>query len=221
MKNLPSSRYATESLGDAYSRHKNFVDLAGKGKEVLELGCSTGFLSKHLVKNGCRVTGVEIDKDAAQAARSYCCRVESININDRNWINEIGASFDVILFGDVLEHLIDPLESLKLSRSILRPGGHVVISLPNVAHWTVRVKLLFGNFNYKDSGILDETHLRFFTRKTALQLIDDAGFSVTDYLPIIGGKLSSIFRPMWQLGATLIPGLLAFQMLFRVIPKSD
>jgi 2-polyprenyl-3-methyl-5-hydroxy-6-metoxy-1,4-benzoquinol methylase len=219
MEGLPSSRYATSVVGDKYDRHRIFIEMVGFNRDVLELGCSTGFLSRHFVENGCKVTGVEIDAEAAEAARSACDRVETIDINDAGWINRVGGRFDAILFGDVLEHLVDPLKTLCLSRQLLRDDGYIVISLPNVAHWTVRLKLLTGNFDYKDQGVLDTTHLRFFTMKSALKLVEQAGFKVREFRPIIGGKLSGHFRRSWQLGARLFPGVFAVQMIFLVTPK--
>jgi 2-polyprenyl-3-methyl-5-hydroxy-6-metoxy-1,4-benzoquinol methylase len=217
---LTSSRYANSSLGDKYARNRIFVDMVGHNKEVLELGCSTGFLSQHLVTNGCKVTGVEVDAEAAEAARSVCDRVENIDINDPSWINRVGGPFDVILFGDVLEHLLDPLTTLRLSQQLLRDGGEVIISLPNIAHWSIRAKLLLGNFDYQEYGILDVTHLRFFTLKSALALIDEAGFTVQDFRPIIGGRFNQHFRGAWQFWGRIFPGILSVQMMFRVVPKA-
>jgi 2-polyprenyl-3-methyl-5-hydroxy-6-metoxy-1,4-benzoquinol methylase len=217
---LTSSRYANSSLGDKYARNRIFVDMVGRDKKVLELGCSTGFLSQHLVMNGCKVTGVEIDTEAAEAARTSCDRVENIDINDPNWINRVGGPFDAILFGDVLEHLLDPVTTLRLSRQLLRNGGEVIISLPNIAHWSIRTKLLLGNFDYQEYGILDVTHLRFFTVKSALALINEAGFAVQDFRPIVGGRFSQYFRGAWQFWGGIFPGILSVQMIFRVVPKA-
>ncbi len=75
----------------------------------------------------------------------------------------MGEQFDLVTYGDVLEHLLEPQDVLRETRNLLAPGGRVLISLPNIAFWTMRVKLLMGRFEYESMGLLDYTHLRFFT----------------------------------------------------------
>ena len=89
-------------------------------------------------------------------------------------------SFDVVLFGDVLEHLKDSLQTLKRLKTFLRAEGYVVASIPNVAHGSVRLSLMQGRFQYRSLGLLDDTHLRFFTRESVEQLFKDAGFLITE-----------------------------------------
>jgi len=86
-------------------------------------------------------------------------------------------SFDLVVLADVLEHLPDPLRVLRSVHSLLNPGARIVISVPNVAHVSVRAQLFFGRFHYSTRGILDSTHLRFFTRRTVTDLLTDADFS--------------------------------------------
>jgi SAM-dependent methyltransferase len=88
--------------------------------------------------------------------------------------------FDAIVYGDVLEHLSDPRAVLQALDQTLTPGGTVIVSVPNVAHLWVRLSLLAGRFDYADRGILDRTHLRFFTRRTLLELLRDAGLAVIE-----------------------------------------
>lgn len=221
MQVLPSSRYAVSSIVDQYDRNWIVVAMVGLHKEVLELGCSTGFMSRHLVKNGCSVTGVEIDERAAHLAADACSRVEILDLNDAKWISRVGGPFDTVVFGDVLEHLMDPLETLRLSRRLLRDGGYCVVSLPNIAHWTTRLGLLRGRFDYTDKGLLDATHTKFFTLKSAMQLIDDAGFRIVAFTPSIGGKMSGHFRPFWQICARIRPQVFAYQMIFRLASKAS
>jgi SAM-dependent methyltransferase len=87
------------------------------------------------------------------------------------------GTFDVVLYADVLEHLVDPLSELKKAAQFLAPDGVMIISVPNVAHWSVRVNMLRGRFNYAPTGIMDATHLRWFTSRTLLQLLKRAGFA--------------------------------------------
>jgi O-antigen biosynthesis protein len=90
------------------------------------------------------------------------------------------ADFDVIVFGDVLEHLKDPLRALRRFKPFLQTEGYVIASIPNIAHGSVRLALMQGRFRYRSLGLLDDTHLRFFTRETVEQLFKDAGFLIAD-----------------------------------------
>jgi hypothetical protein len=108
-------------------------------------------------------------------------RVEIGDVETTNLIELFGrGSFEVIVFGDVLEHLRDPLRVLRQARPLLAPGGSVLISTPNVAHGDVRLALLDGRFRYTKVGILDDTHTRFFTRDSLVQFLHDAGFVLAD-----------------------------------------
>src|SRR5712671_3836920 len=164
---LKSSRYDVTPDPESFIRNKLFVDEAKKYPRVLECGCSNGFLSKLISAGGSRVVGLEIDTEAAEQAWKVCARVLSLELNEIDWTKNIGEQFDLITFGDVLEHLINPQVALREAMQILAPGGRVLICLPNIAHWTMRLKLLRGHFEYEPLGILDFTHLRFFTVATA------------------------------------------------------
>src|SRR5689334_13119233 len=148
------------------------------GSRVLETGCANGRFSNVLVEHGCTVVGVELDSDAAQEAARFCESVIVGDLEDPEVQAQIPTGFDVLLFGDVLEHLVRPWEVLQQLRERLEPGGSVVISMPNVAHWDVRVGLLFGRFDYQYDGVMDATHLRFFTRRTLWEMLEQTGFRV-------------------------------------------
>lgn len=195
-------------LGDKFGRNRVLVDLAAEGRRVLELGCSTGFISRHLTERGCSVTGVEVSAEAAEHARPWCEKVIVHDLSQSGWSEQTGGCFDTVLCGDVLEHLASPERTLKEIGGLLAPGGRVIISLPNIAHIRVRAKLLLGRFDYEPAGILDVTHLRFFTFKTARELIESAGFRITWSSPIVGG--GPLTRPVRMLFA----GLFAWQMIF-------
>jgi 2-polyprenyl-3-methyl-5-hydroxy-6-metoxy-1,4-benzoquinol methylase len=165
------------------------LDLIGHSKRVLECGCATGYMSRVLAERGCRVTGVEIDPAAAEQARAFCERVVVGDLDEIDLVEVLGVPgepgscalpFDVVVFGDVLEHLKDPLRVLRASRGLLAPDGYVVASIPNVAHGDVRLSLLAGAFPYRPLGLLDDTHIRFFTRESIDELFDDAGFVVSE-----------------------------------------
>jgi O-antigen biosynthesis protein len=134
--------------------------------------------------------------------------------------------FDVIVFGDVLEHLRDPLPALRQARTLLAPGGYVVISIPNVAHGDVRMSLLLGRFPYRNLGLLDNTHLRFFTRANLRELLDDAGFAAievrTTSAPLFGTELGVREDEIEPAVVQLIsadPDALVYQFVLTAVPR--
>jgi len=147
------------------------------GARVLDVGCATGYLSAELTRRGCGVIGVEADPATAAPASAHCERVVVGDVEDPACREELAtlAPFDVVLCGDVLEHLRDPWSAL---RSLAALGERVVLSVPNVAHWTGRRALLRGRFPYADHGLFDRTHLRFFTRAGARALAEGAGLRI-------------------------------------------
>jgi O-antigen biosynthesis protein len=214
----PSRRYEQIGPVDRYARNRLLLEWVGDAKRVLELGCSTGYMSRLLVKQQCRVVGVERDADAARSARDVCERVLVVDLNDADWAGDVEGHFDVILMGDVLEHLVHPDQLLRRVTDLLNPGGYLVISLPNVVHWRTRFNILFGNFDYQSEGTLDCTHLRFFNLHSARALIENAGFQIKRFHPAIGGRGSDHVRAVLQCLANVLPGLFAYQLLFQAAP---
>lgn len=207
--------YDLGSIGDRFDKQVQIVDfIRTTSRTVLDVGCHDGFVSRRLTSLGIRVTGLDVDADAAIIASGVCERVVVADLNSPLWTNSVGSTFDALLFGDVLEHLIDPESVLRSSLRLLNPGGYVVISLPNVVHWTIRIQVLLGRFNYSDHGILDRTHLHFFTPDSALNLIRSAGLEVIRQTPVIGGFGAGHIRPLWKAMADVFPGLFSFQTLF-------
>jgi 2-polyprenyl-3-methyl-5-hydroxy-6-metoxy-1,4-benzoquinol methylase len=161
--------------------HAFALSLIGYNKSVLEVGCSTGFFTKVMVERGCNVVGIELDPDAAEIAEEWAERVVIGNIDDGDVWNYVkDESFDVVVLGDVLEHLRNPLASLRQAVRKLKPTGIVVTSLPNVAHGDVRIALMQGRFRYAESGLLDRTHIQFFTLETIRELLSKAGLVVVE-----------------------------------------
>ena len=145
-------------------------------RRVLDVGCGTGQLGSLLKQHGHQVTGVELVSEAAELARDHLDRVEVADI-------EVGlpfppASFDAIIFADVLEHLIDPWRVLREATTLLAPGGCVVASIPNIQHHRVMRGLVNGRWQYRDHGITDRGHLRFFTLQTIRDLFASAGLDL-------------------------------------------
>lgn len=177
-----ASKYETEpELQNENNSHTLIVELVGQHKRVLDVGAATGYVAEILTERGCSVTGIEVDPEAARKAEEHCERVITGDIEGLDLQAELGeGSFDVIVFGDVLEHLREPLQTLKRFKSFLRPDGYVVTSIPNVAHGSVRLALLQGKFQYQSLGLMDDTHLRFFTRDTIEEMVSEAGLVITE-----------------------------------------
>nr|WP_238357716.1 glycosyltransferase [Cohnella zeiphila] len=144
---------------------------------VLELGPATGYMTRHMKEQlGCRVVCVEYDPESAQIASQYSVRTIVGNLEEDHWYKELlDEKFDYIICADVLEHLKNPVEALKKATNLLAPKGTVLVSVPNIGHNAIIMDLVKGDFNYRDLGLLDNTHLKFFTRKSLLSMLDEAG----------------------------------------------
>jgi 2-polyprenyl-3-methyl-5-hydroxy-6-metoxy-1,4-benzoquinol methylase len=145
---------------------------------ILDIGCGSGALGAVLkARQACSVVGVELVPEAAESARSKLDRVHTGTIEQHLPQFEQGY-FDCIIMADVLEHMVDPYTLLHELSVLLTPTGCAVISLPNVRHWSVVKDLLEGRFDYKNEGIMDRTHLRFFTMSSAVAMINGAGYDI-------------------------------------------
>lgn len=154
------------------------LDLIPSGSRVLEVGTAAGHVTRALRRKGCTVTGIELDQELARMAEPMCRRMVLGNIEELDLDRSIPEKFDVILCGDVLEHLRDPGPVLQKLTRRLAPNGYFVGSLPNVAHASVRVGLLRGKFTYVKEGLLDSTHLRFFTLESIVDLFNRNGLQI-------------------------------------------
>jgi O-antigen biosynthesis protein len=148
---------------DRYSSHSVILSYLqdGRGKRLLDVGAAQGDMAKLLHMRGYDVTAIEGDPKLAEIARTRVRNVIVADLDDP--IPDWGGPFDVVVYGDVLEHLKDPLSALININRQLKPAGVVVVSVPNSAHAWVRLQMCFGHFEYAERGILDKTHLRFFT----------------------------------------------------------
>jgi SAM-dependent methyltransferase len=176
------------NLDDLNDAHSLGIMLTPPGSRVLDVGCATGDVAAALVDAGCRVWGIEIDPQAARMARAHC---ESVVIGDVERASTSKdfepESFDVVLFLDVLEHLIDPVAALRSITPLLAPGGRVIASIPNVAHGALRLSLLGGTFEYRETGLLDRTHLHLYDAKAVADLFDAADMDIVDKLRVTRG----------------------------------
>lgn len=155
---------------------------------VVEVGCSSGALARAFLAHnpGCEYIGLEIDADYAEVAKSSCSRVLVGNIehmDDATFNSLVPAGCWV--FGDVLEHLYDPWAVLRRIRASMAEGASVVACIPNAQHWSIQVRINNGLLRYEDSGLLDRTHIRWFTRTTIHELFAASGFRVVQEHPRI------------------------------------
>ncbi len=172
----PAARYTFKA--DPHSSHSVILRWLGDGggRRVLDVGASHGLLSQPLTERGWRVTGIEGDPVAARVGEKHC---EAMLVADLNReIPEVDGPFDALVYGDVLEHLVDPLQVFRTLNRGLAPGGDIIVSIPNIAHLWMRLSLLAGRFDYADRGLLDRGHLRFFTRRSLKSFLADAGLRI-------------------------------------------
>ena len=191
------------------------------GDRIFEGGVSSGYLSRRFVESGRIVDGAELDPNAARQAMEIC---------DQVWVGDLEqldlralGRYKALLFGDVLEHLVDPVSVLRQMREHLKPSGVLVVSIPNIANWSMRLRLLAGLFNYTERGILDRTHLRFYTKRTAIRMIEDGGFAVTRVQASVPVPLLTAAPLSWlayRVG-NLWPSLFAYTFVITAVSNPD
>lgn len=200
--------------------HRMLLELLPAGGRVLDIGCSGGYLAERLAAGGATVTGIELDPVAAERARSVCDQVVVGDVEQLELPFEPG-SFDAVVCADLIEHLRDPGQFLSRVRPLLRPGGRLVLTTPNVANWTIRMQLLFGRWRYTERGILDRTHTHLFTRRTLAECLATSGYELerldfTVPVPLIGNAL--LERLAHAVGR-IRPQLFAFQFVAAARPE--
>ncbi len=164
-----------------YSSHYYAQQMAGRDHSVLDIGCGEGFLAAELAKNGNRVTGVDALPQASETAVLDGYFSADLDNGLADVIRDLqGKRFDRVLLLDILEHLHRPEEILADCHHLVASDGQVIVSVPNIANISVRLMLLLGRFDYTERGILDKTHVRFFTRKTARRMLETAGYRILD-----------------------------------------
>lgn len=151
----------------------------GEPLDILDVGCSAGYLGEYLRTQGHYVVGIDITPEAIAKAteflnEAYCMKVEDYFASNPE------RKFDVVIFGDVLEHVTNAEEVLRLTARALKANGRVIASIPNVSHLAVRAMLLEGRWEYADLGLLDRDHVRFFTKTTIQKLFLESGFEVAE-----------------------------------------
>ncbi len=158
------------------STQKEIIKIVGRNKVVLEIGSSTGYMTGAFLDNGCTVDVVEISEEAISKVPKSARRIINMSIEDDN-VDDLLGNYDFIIMADVLEHLVFPDRVLKKLINISTTDTKLIISLPNIASWVMRKQLFFnGDFNYQESGLLDKTHLHFYTVNTLPGILEENGW---------------------------------------------
>ena len=220
VQNYPFKIDPTESNNPA----TKFINLIPRGSRVLEVGCANGALSAYLTQQmNCEVVGIELNPEAAKLAEQHCSCVILGDV-EKDALDRAHGKFDVITFGDVLEHLVVPGAVLARCRKLLRSRGFILISIPNVAHYSVRFRLLWGRFDYQQYGLLDRTHLRFFTLRTAKQMLAESGYQISAFdvvCAVRGWQFVQKCGPLESVLKQRLAGLVGYQLIFRASPLQD
>jgi SAM-dependent methyltransferase len=201
--------------------------MAGTNKIILDVGCATGYLGKELKLKGNKVIGLEISEKAAEEAKRDLDEVIIGNIEEID-LPFSEKYFDVIICADVLEHLFDPKNILIKLRKYLKDDGEMLVVIPNIAYWAIRLQMLLGKFEYEEQGILDNGHIRLYTYKTAKELVGEAGLNIikTEFtiggnrmlgMPVLGGTLIFISSILLK----LFPSLFACNFIFVLMKKNS
>lgn len=222
----PAQGYAFKD--DDRSSHSTILGMLAEQppSRILDLGCSGGLLAERLRQRGHHVVGVD-----AEAVPGVHERTDGFFEADLSagLPEGVGGGYDVVIAGDVIEHLPRPLDLLHEARAALRPGGQLLLSVPNFTHWYPRVRLLTGSFGYDRRGILDVTHMRFFSRRSLRRTVEAAGFDVLEEqatgLPLGAvtegeGRLVRGVRAVDRWLVRGRPNLFAYQYVLRLAPHA-
>lgn len=190
--------YEIDESGD--TAPANVLRFVGNNKQVLEIGAGPGSISRVMAKsNGCEVTAIERDSRCVEILRTFCKDVIHTNLNEPDWPAALGATkFDAVVIADVLEHLYDPWATLKSAADLLNESGSIVVSIPHVGHATVMACLADNDFEYRDWGLLDRTHIRFFGIKNIQDLFERARLKITEVAFVIVPPEKSEFAERWE-----------------------
>lgn len=202
--------------------NKKIIDLYNGELDILDVGCGSGLLAREIKKinSNSSVYGIDISSAAKDEAIKFIDKFYLVDLDAQEDL-EFNKKFDLIVFGDVLEHLKRPDVVLSAFKRFLKENGSVIISLPNVAYFRIRLRLLFGRFDYGDTGIMDRTHLKFFTYKTALGLIEKSGYLVDKRRYVFSRKLRFLNDDLVNKFACIFYNLFSIQFVFKIHAKHE
>ena len=195
-----------------------------KGSTILELGPSTGYMTRYLKEVlQCTVTCIEIDEKAAEKAKQYSEKMIVGNIDNLNLVEILDEKYDYILMADVLEHLLQPQKALKQLKNLLKPKGIIWLSIPNVSHISIIQQLIDNEFTYNKWGLLDNTHIRFFTRKTITRLLESLQYEIKNVYDITKYPEETEFKSkhletnfIKEMISEKNPDIYTYQMVFEI-----
>lgn len=165
---------------------QQILEIVGSQKTVLEIGSSTGYMTRAFLDNGCTVDVVEASNKAVAKLPKGVRKILNGSIEDTKIFNLLSKDYEFVIMADVLEHLVNPESVLKKLREKASSNTKILISLPNIASWTIRKQLFFkGDFEYQDSGVLDRTHLHFYTVNTLPKLLAGSGWRIKEMIGTI------------------------------------
>jgi len=177
------------------------IRMVGHQKRVLEIGAGPGSITKHLKHaNNCRITALELDGEAIKKLPPFCERIYQANLNDSAWADLLKDEerFEAVVAADVLEHVYEPLTVLKQMATFMNDDGCVITSLPHVGHSAIHACLLEEDFEYRDWGLLDRTHIRFFGIKNIQSLFENAGLKIVQAEFVIRTPEVTEFVDRWN-----------------------
>lgn len=173
--------------------------MVGSGKKVLEIGAGPGSITRVLRAQGNQIVALEVDQTAIPHLKRHCERVVSADLNRADWPSLFeGEKFDAVIAADVLEHLTDPWSTLERMRSLLAPAGVLVLSVPHAAHACILACLLHEDVEYRDWGLLDRTHIRFFGLKNLQDAVRRAGLKVVRGEFVVRAPEETEFKDKWN-----------------------
>jgi 2-polyprenyl-3-methyl-5-hydroxy-6-metoxy-1,4-benzoquinol methylase len=193
-------KYAYDFDPDSSTAAAFVVRFVESGARVLEIGAGAGSIARPLTEVlHAKVTALEIDQASADYLETFCERVVRADLNQADWTAQFKGEppYDAVVIADVLEHLLDPLSTLRAAATLLKPDGAVVVSLPHAGHNSVLACLLSADFEYREWGLLDKTHLRFFGIKNVKQLVRDAGLKIVDARFVVTSPAKTEFKDKW------------------------
>jgi 2-polyprenyl-3-methyl-5-hydroxy-6-metoxy-1,4-benzoquinol methylase len=222
MSSVYSRQVEVHGLSDSMTM---MIERVPQGARVLDVGCASGYLAGPLLRErGCQyVDGIELDPAEAALANKVCRKVVVGSAEEATSYAKLDGPYDAVVFGDVLEHLRDPARALCAARSVVGERGVVVSSIPNVAHYSIRAELFNGRFDYADAGILDRTHLRFFTERSIRSLFADNGYEVQSCDAVLkppARLVAWLGRKLADKLAGLRTDVFAFQYITVATPRS-
>ncbi len=199
--------------------------MVGMKKNVLELGCGPGSITRLLKANQCHVTALEQDLEAIKIATKFCKQIYYCDLNNPEWptIFNDSEKFEVVVASDVLEHLYDPWTTLTNLNKLLTEDGYIVISLPHIGHNSIIACLLNGDFEYQPWGLLDKTHIRFFGIKDVQRLFNDMGFKIVEADFVIKSPEQTEFAGHWRKISSETKKILStnkFGSIYQVVVKA-